>query len=159
MGAPVALSEKTRAEMFNYFAGTPLGEEVTSEMLANFPMLEFDTLVTKNFLRAEIGGLRLELHTEIASVRTDMQAGFTNAHDETNQLRTDMHTRFAELRTDMTAGFTNAHDETNQLRTDMHTRFAVLAKGLHEDMRTMFIGTITTMIALFGILAAFVAIH
>jgi hypothetical protein len=130
MGAPVALSEKTRAEMFNYFAGTPLGEEVTSEMLANFPMLEFDTLVTKDFLRAEIGGLRLELHTEIASVRTDMQAGFTNAHDETNQLRTDMHTRFAEL-----------------------------AKGLREDMRTMFIGTITTMIALFGILAAFVAIH
>jgi len=112
MGAPVALSEKTRAEMFRYFAGTPLGEEVTSEMLANFPMLEFDTLVTKDFLRAEIGGLRVELHDEIASVRTDMQAGFTD-----------------------------------------------LAKGLHEDMRTMLVGTVTTMVALFGILAALVAVH
>ena len=108
----MALSEKARTEMFKYFASTALGEEVTSEMLANFPILEFDTLVTKDFLRAEIGGLRLDMHTEIGSVRSDMQTGFAD-----------------------------------------------LATSIHEDMRTMFIGTITTMIALFGVLAAFVAIH
>jgi len=144
----VALSEKTRAEMFRYFAGTPLGEEVTSEMLANFPMLEFDTLVTKDFLRAEIGGLRLELHTEIASVRTDMQAGFTKAHDETAQLGTEIGGLRVEL-----------HDEIASVRTDMQAGFTDLAKGLHEDMRTMLVGTVTTMVALFGILAAFVAVH
>ena len=148
----MALSEKARTEMFKYFASTALGEEVTSEMLANFPILEFDTLVTKDFLRAEIGGLRLDMHTEIGSVRSDMQTGFANAHDETNQLRSDMQTGIASVRSDM-------HTEIASVRSDMQTGFADLATSIHEDMRTMFIGTITTMIALFGVLAAFVAIH
>jgi hypothetical protein len=50
----MALSETTRAEMYNYFSATPLGKEVTSEMIANFPDLKFDDLVTKDFLRAEL---------------------------------------------------------------------------------------------------------
>jgi hypothetical protein len=50
----MALSETTRAEMYNSFSATPLGKEVTSEMIANFPDLKFDDLVTKDFLRAEL---------------------------------------------------------------------------------------------------------
>ena len=58
----MALSEKSRNEMFSYFSSTPLGEEVTSEMIASFPG---DDFVTKDFLRAELAD-------QIGSVRTDM---------------------------------------------------------------------------------------
>lgn len=74
----MALSEKSRATMYTYFAATDLGEEATSDMLSNFPSLEFDTLVTKDFLRAELnalrGELRDELHSEIGGLRTEVHS-------------------------------------------------------------------------------------
>jgi hypothetical protein len=68
----MALSETTRAEMYNYFSATPLGKEVTSEMIANFPDLKFDDLVTKDFLRAELEAQSGVLRKEMADIRFDL---------------------------------------------------------------------------------------
>jgi hypothetical protein len=79
----MALSETTRAEMYNSFSATPLGKEVTSEMIANFPDLKFDDLVTKDFLRAELEAqsgtlsresaeLGMSLRKEIADTRFEL---------------------------------------------------------------------------------------
>lgn len=61
-------------------------------MLAEFPAHEVETPATKDFVRAEIGILRTEMHHEIGLLRTEM-------HEEIGLLRTEMHEEIGSLRT------------------------------------------------------------
>ena len=64
-------------------------------------MLGGMTLMTAQFsrvLRAEIGGLRAELHGEAGSLRAEL-------HGEAGGLRAELHGEVGALRTEMRAGF------------------------------------------------------
>ncbi len=49
-----------------------VGEEEAEASRSRFPSRDLDEPVTKQFVRAEIADLRLELGTEIADVRAEM---------------------------------------------------------------------------------------
>jgi hypothetical protein len=55
-------------------------------LLSQVPSRELDEPVTKEFVHAEISGLRAEMHNEIANVRTEVSG-----------LRAEMHRGFADI--------------------------------------------------------------
>ena len=128
----MSLSEKSRAAMFDYFGkATPLGEEVTSEMIANIDTPDLNDLVTKDHLDSRIMEVRLELHTEISGLRGEMTSEFSG-------LRGEMTEGIGGLRGEMTSGFAEVRSE------------------LHAQLLWM----IGTMVTLFGMLAGLiVALH
>lgn len=87
----MALSEKSRAKMYDYFVTTPLGEEVTSELIASCSTPDLNDLVTKDHLDGRLLELRLELHTQISSLRTEVR---DELHSEIGGLRDEMRTMF-----------------------------------------------------------------
>ena len=57
----MALSQKHRVALYQHFAPS-LGDEVTEALLSEFPAGDGDELVTKEYLRAEMSELRVEMH-------------------------------------------------------------------------------------------------
>jgi hypothetical protein len=135
----MSLSEKSRAAMFDYFGkATPLGEEVTSEMIANISSPDLNDLVTKDHLDSRVMEVRLEIHTEVSG------------------LRTEMHAEFAALRKEMTGH----HDATNaqfaKVRNEVNGEFA----KVRSEMHAQFVWLIGTMVTVSGALGGLiVALH
>lgn len=123
-----------------------LGEADADALMAEFPATEYDQLVTRDHLRAELAltrtemqELRHELRTDMhtleaslrgemqaidANLRTDMQALEASLRGEINGLRTDMQTLEASLRAEMHAGDASVRSEIHDLRVEMHACFA-----------------------------------
>lgn len=59
----MSLSERSRAVLYRRLTTIVEDEEAVGEMLSS--VATRDDLATKDFVRAEIGGLRAELHAEI----------------------------------------------------------------------------------------------
>ena len=53
----MALTEKSRATLFQGLSRI-IDEEAVEEMLTNFPTHDIDDIATKDFVRAEIAGVR-----------------------------------------------------------------------------------------------------
>ncbi len=85
----MAISEKSRSALYQGLVPIA-GEEAVGEMLSYFPARDVEEPVTKEFLNAEIAGIR----TEIAELRTEVRTGLAD-------LRTETRTGLAELRTEM----------------------------------------------------------
>ncbi len=63
----MALTEKSRATLFQGLSRI-IDEEAVEEMLTNFPTHDIDDIATKDFVRAEIAGVR----TEMASMKAEI---------------------------------------------------------------------------------------
>jgi hypothetical protein len=71
----MALDARTRSSIYGKLAPI-LGEPDANALMSEFPSVEADELVTKQFLRAELAELRAELHGEISGLRTEMVERF-----------------------------------------------------------------------------------
>lgn len=60
----MALDARTRSSIYQKLLPT-LGEHDANLLMSEFPSVEADELVTKQFLRAELAELRLELRREM----------------------------------------------------------------------------------------------
>ncbi len=102
----MALSEKHRSSIYLTLAPM-LGEEEAEALLSQFPARELDQPVTKEFVRAEISGLRAEM--------ADMKA---ELRGEISGLRTDLGTEISDgeagLRGDISALRAELHDRLRQ---------------------------------------------
>lgn len=87
----MALSERTRNQLYQYFSTTELGEEAISEMLSYFPARDVEEPVTKEFLRGELALVRLELHNEIDGLRQELN---DKIDSQVGALRTEMRQQF-----------------------------------------------------------------
>lgn len=67
----MALDARTRSSIYGKFAEI-LGDDDANALMSQFPLVEADELVTKQYLRAELGLLRSELRGEIVDLRSDM---------------------------------------------------------------------------------------
>jgi hypothetical protein len=70
--ATMALDAQQRSSIYRKLVPV-LGDADANTLMSQFPSLEADELVTKQFLRAEISGVRGEMHTEFADVRGEMR--------------------------------------------------------------------------------------
>lgn len=67
----MALDARTRSSLYAKFAEL-VGDDDANALMSQFPSIEADELVTKQFLRAELSDLRAELRGEMGALRTDM---------------------------------------------------------------------------------------
>ena len=63
----MALTEKSRATLFQGLSRI-IDEEAVEEMLTNFPTHDIDDIATKDFVRAEVAGVR----TDMASMKAEI---------------------------------------------------------------------------------------
>lgn len=86
----MALDARSRSSIYEKLAAL-IGEQDANALMSEFPSVEADELVTKQFLRAELAEVRSEFRTELngglGHLRTEM-------HAETAGLRADMAERF-----------------------------------------------------------------
>jgi hypothetical protein len=103
----VALNTRHRSSIFQALSPI-IGEEEADAMLSQFPARDLDEPVTKEFVRAEIGdvraeiaGLRGELHTEIGDVRAEIADLRGELHTEITTVRAELHTEIAGVRAEI----------------------------------------------------------
>ncbi len=82
---PMALDARHRSSIYGRPAPV-LGEEDANALMTEFPSVEADELVTRQFLRAELAELRGELTGEFAGVRGEI----AGVRAEMAELRTDL---------------------------------------------------------------------
>ena len=79
----MSLSQRSRTALYLGLTEVIADEEAVEEMLSHFLSRDLDEPVTKEFhraevadIRVEISGLRGELHTEVSGLRAEMHQGF-----------------------------------------------------------------------------------
>ncbi len=107
----MALDARSRSSIYGKLVPV-LGEDDANRLMSEFPSIEADELVTKQFLRAEMAELRSDLRTEMVELRSELRAEMAELRTEMAELRTDLHAETAERRTDMA-----------ELRIEMAERF------------------------------------
>jgi len=73
--------------------------------MSEFPSVEADELVTKQFLRAELAELRSDLRNQIAELRLAMGEGDTGLRTEMAAIERSLRGEIADLRTEMVERF------------------------------------------------------
>lgn len=68
----MALDARHRASIYQKLVPI-LGDDDCNALMTEFPSIEADELVTKQFLRAELAELRAELRGEMGELRTELR--------------------------------------------------------------------------------------
>ena len=74
----MALDARTRSSIYTKLVST-LGEHDANALMSEFPSVEADELVTKQFLRAELAELRAELRAEMHRQTVWLGSGLAGA--------------------------------------------------------------------------------
>ena len=129
-------------------------------MLSYFPARDLDEPVTKEFLRAELADLRLAMYSQFSGVqgqigklRDDVHAQFGNARDDLHTEICEVQAEVSKLRDDMHAQIGNARDDLHTEISGVQAEVSKLRDDMHIAMQRMLIWTISTMIALAGVIA------
>jgi hypothetical protein len=91
----MALDARTRSSLYGKFAEM-LGDDDANALMSEFPSVEADELVTKQFLRAELGELRSELRGEMAELRSEVRGQMAELRGEMDSLRSDLRTEMID---------------------------------------------------------------
>lgn len=86
----MALSERGRSVLYRGLVTAIGDEEAVAEMMAYFPSRDVEEPVTKEFLRAEMADLRVEMADLRAELRGEMADLRAEARGEAAGLRTEM---------------------------------------------------------------------
>ena len=130
----MALSERSRHELYEFLRSTPIGEEATNEVLSHFPARDVEEPVSRADLRNETALIRLEVHAEVDGVR--------------DQLRTEM----GELRDQLRTEIGDVRSELGDFRQRVDDRFDLV----RTEARQQLYWTIGTMITLFSLLSVLI---
>ena len=124
----MALDARHRSSIYTKLVPL-IGEDDANALMSEFPSVEADELVTKQFLRAELAELRRDMASGLASLRGDLDGGLAGLRGEMDSgfagLRGDMDSRLAGLRGDMDSRLAG-------LRGDMDSGFAAVRTELAE---------------------------
>jgi hypothetical protein len=88
MCVTMALDARTRSSIYQNLVPI-LGEHDANSLMSEFPSIEADELVTKQFLRAELAEFRAELRGEMAELRAELRG-------EIADFRTEFRTELAQ---------------------------------------------------------------
>ena len=113
-----------------------LGEADADALMAEFPATEYDQLVTRDHLRAELALTRTEMQELRHELRADMQALEASLRGEINGLRGDMQAIDTSIRTDMQALEAGLRGDMQALeaglRAEMHAGDASVRSEIHD---------------------------
>lgn len=122
----MALDARTRSSLYGKFAEI-LGDDDANSLMSEFPSVEADELVTKQFLRAELGVTRSELMGEIGSVRSELlgELGVTRSGlmGEVGSVGSELLGELGSVRGDLGQTESRLRGELAELRVEMAERF------------------------------------
>lgn len=124
----MALTERSRAALYQGLTAIIEDEEAVAEMLSQFPSRDTDELVT----RGDVTVFRADTRSELSAMRAEIDAFRTEMRAEIDAFRSEMRAEFAEFR--------------EQMRVEMHLEF-----------RRMMVWNVSTMLALATIIVAAMA--
>ncbi len=129
------LSERSRSALYLGLVEVVHDQEAVEELLSYFPARDVDEPVTREFLRAELAGVRGEFADLRAEVRTESAA---------------LRGEFADLR----AEFADLRAEFAELRAEVRTDLSSFRVEMHAEIRRQTAWLMATMITLGGVLVA-----
>lgn len=88
----MALDARTRSSIYQNLVPI-LGEHDANLLMSEFPSVEADELVTKQFLRAELALTKGELRGEISSLRSELRGEIAAVRTEMGALETRLTVR------------------------------------------------------------------
>lgn len=118
----MALDARRRSSIFQKLIPL-IGDDDANALMSEFPSVEADELVTKQFLRAELAELRTEMATLASGLRGDMASLEGGLRGEIADLRAEMVGADSSLRGDMASLERGLRGEMADLRTEMVERF------------------------------------
>ncbi|MDZ7674536.1 MAG: hypothetical protein U5K30_05655 [Acidimicrobiales bacterium] len=130
----MVLDARRRSSLYGKFVPL-LGEDDANALMSEFTDNEADQLVTRQFLRAELGttsaGLRSEFHVSIDALRSDF-------HASNGDLRSEFHASIGELRSEVHASIdalrSEVHASIGELRSEFHASIDALRSEFHTAL-------------------------
>lgn len=136
----MSLSEKSRSAAYHGLTSIIDNEEAVEEMLSYFPARDVEEPVTQEFLRAELGEVRLEIAAFRAEMvtRSEFHAAFEAFRSELGEFKAEMRAEFGEFRSEMRAEFgeftSEMRGEFGELRTEMRGEFGEFKSGMGAEL-------------------------
>ena len=121
----MALDARTRSSIYDSLVPV-IGADNANALMSEFPSVEADELVTKQFLRAELAELRAEFRAELAEFRAALLG---QLNEEVGSVRSEL----ADLRSEMADRF---HQQS--------VRFGVALAGA-LTLQTAVLGTLISL--------------
>lgn len=112
----MALSERSRTTIYLGLNSVIDDEQAVSEMLSYFPARDVEEPVTKEFLRAEIATVRIEMGEMRSEIRSEMADFKAEMRDEMADFKAELRSDMATHRSETQLGFAD-------IRTDMEKMF------------------------------------
>lgn len=140
----MALSERSRSVLYHGFMSVVEDEQAVQEMMAFFPARDVEEPVTRDFLHAELAGLRIEMAEFRTDIRTEMDAFRTEIRSEMEAFRTD-------IRTEM-------QSEIGSLRTEFRGEIESLRTELRAEIHRVFGWNAALLVSLAAVIVAAVRI-
>jgi len=100
----MTLSERSRSVLYQGFMSVVEDEQAVQEMMGYFPARDLEEPMTRDFLHAELSGMRTELvefksgmRSEMASFKDEMRSEMVSFKDE---MRTELSSQLEAMRTE-----------------------------------------------------------
>ncbi len=123
----MSLTERSRAALYQGPITVIDDEQAVEEMMSYFPARDVEEPVTKEFLRAELAEVRVEMAALGSDLRAEMAAGDAGLREEMAVLGSD-------LRRELAAGDPGLRDEIatlgRDLRSEIHRMAAINVASL-----------------------------
>jgi hypothetical protein len=142
----MVLDARTRSSIYEKL--TPiLGEQDANALMTQFPSIEADELVTKQFLRAELAELRADMSDEF---RTELRGEISGLRDELrgeiSGLRDELRGEISGLRDELRGEISGLRDEISGLRDQFHGELSGEVAGLRDEFRGEILALRTEMV-------------
>jgi hypothetical protein len=142
----MALDARTRSSIYGKFAEI-LGDDDANALMSEFPSVEADELVTKQFLRAELGLFRSELVGEIGSLRSELMG-------EIGSLRSEVMGEIGSLRSEVMGEVGSVRSGLGDLRSHTDHQVAGLRLEMAERFHRQTVWLASTVVASAGAVIA-----
>jgi len=147
----MALSERSRSVLYQGFMSVVEDEQAVQEMMGYFPARDLEEPVTRDFLHAELSGMRTELvefksgmRAEMVSFKDEMRAEMVSFKDE---MRSDMASFKDEMRSEM-ASF------KDEMRTELSSQLEAMRTEFRSELHRVFGWNLAAFVSLAAVIVA-----
>ncbi len=137
----MSLTERSRVALYQGLITVIDDEQAVEEMMSYFPARDVEEPVTKEFLRAELGDVRVEMAGLGAGLRGEMAALGSALRSEIAAgdagLRDEMAALGSDLRGEMAAMDASLRSSIASMGSDLRSEIAAGDAGLRNEMATL----------------------
>ena len=139
----MALDARTRSSILDSLVPV-MGEDNANALMSEFPSVEADELVTKQFLRAELAELRADLRGELSGLRDELRGEIGEVRAELAGLGSALRGEIGEVRHELRSDQASFRAEVADRFHQQSVRFGVALAGA-LTLQTAVLGTLISL--------------